>query len=163
MTKTAEQFLKPSKIAEELVSQLKALAVKGVDVDAVMASQRKNIEALANASRSTLDGAHAVGKRQAEILQETMTQTAHSLETLAKSASPVDLATKQVELMKEGFGTALGHMRELAEMVSKAQQEAVEAISNGVTQSLKDLQHAAVLPDGAPATKPQPTAAPASH
>ncbi len=161
MEKLDDQFLKPSKIAEEMVNQLKSLAFKGIDVETVMASQRKNIEALATASRSTLDGAHAVGRRQADILQETMTQTAHPLETLAKSGSPIDLAAKQVELMKDGFGKALGHMRELAETVSKAQQEAVDAISNRVTQSLEEVQHAAVMPDGAPATKPQP--ATASH
>ncbi|HYN38558.1 MAG TPA: TIGR01841 family phasin, partial [Rhodospirillales bacterium] len=92
---------------------------------------------------------------QAEILQETMTQTAHSLETLTKSASPIDLARKQVELMKEGFGKALVHMRELAETVSQAQQGAVDTISNRVTQSLEELQHAAVMPEGSPATKPQ--------
>jgi phasin family protein len=92
-----------------------------------------------------------------------MTQTAHSLETLAKSASPIDLARKQVELMKEGFGKALGHMRELAETVSKAQQAAVDAISNRVTQSLEEFQHTGVRPEGAPATKPQPAATSASH
>jgi phasin family protein len=162
MSKVAEQFLKPSKIAEEMVSQLKALAVKGVDVDAVMASQRKNIEALANASRSTLDGAHAVGKRQAEILEETMTETAQALETLAKSASPTDLAARQAELMKDGFGKALGHMRELAETVRKAQQGAVDAIGNRVTQSLDELRHTAAMSDGAAATKPA-TATTAGH
>jgi hypothetical protein len=36
MSKTAEQFLNPSKIAEDLVSRLKSLAIPGVDVDAVM-------------------------------------------------------------------------------------------------------------------------------
>lgn len=164
MEKLDDQFLKPSKIAEEMVNQLKSLAFKGIDVETVMASQRKNIEALATASRSTLDGAHAVGRRQADILQETMTQTAHALETLAKSGSPIDLAAKQVELMKDGFGKALGHMRELAETVSKAQQGAVDAISGRVAQGLQELQPAAVMPEGSSAAKPQPAAAAsASH
>jgi phasin family protein len=165
MSKTAEQFLNPSKIAEDLVSRLKSFEIPGVDAETVMATQRKNIEALANASRSALDGAHAVGKRQAEILQETMSQTAQSLETLVKAGSPLDIAAKQVELMKEGFEKALGNMRELAEMVSKAQYSAVAAISDRVAQSLNELKHAVPNPTDSPATKPQPTpaAASASH
>lgn len=163
MSNTAEQFLNPSKIAEDLASRLKSFAVPGVDVEAVMASQRKNIDALATASRSTLDGAHAVGKRQAEILQETMSRTAHSLESLAKAGSPLDIAAKQVELMKEGFETALGNMRELAEMVSKAQQGAVDAITDRVTQSLGELKQAGLKPTDVPAANAKPTAAAAAH
>ena len=165
MTKTAEQFFNPSKIAEDLVSRLRTLAVPGVDVEAVMASQRKNIEALASASRSTLDGAHAVSRRQAEILHETMSQTAQSLEALAKTGSPVDVATKQIELMRAGFEKALGNMRELAEMVSKAQQGAVDAISQRVAQSLNEFKQAVPKPNDSPTphAKPSPAAASASH
>ena len=165
MTNTFEQFLNPSKIAEDLVSRLKVLAVPGVDAEAVMATQRKNIEALANASRSALDGAQAVGKRQAEILQQTMSETAHSLETLGKAGSPLDIAAKQTELMKQGFEKALGNMRELAEMVAKAQVGAVGTISDRVVQSLNELKHATSKPADAAATKSQPTpaAASASH
>jgi phasin family protein len=162
MAETVEQFLNPTKIVEDLVSRLKSLAIPGVDVDAVMAAQRKNIEALANANRSALDGAHAVGKRQAEILQETMSQTAQSLKTLAKAGSPFDIAAKQAELTKEGFAKALGNMRELAEMVSKAQHGAVEAISDRVAQSMNELRHAVPKPTGSPTMKPQPATAAAS-
>ncbi len=146
MTKAVDQFFSPSRITEDLSNRLKTLAVPGVDVEAVMATQRKNIEALANASRSALDGAHAVGKRQAEILQATMTETAHSLKSLAKAGSPLDMAAKQADLMKEGFEKALRNMRELAEMVAKAQAAAVDAISDRVVQSLSELKDVAAKP-----------------
>jgi phasin family protein len=162
MTKTTEQFLNPSKIAEDLVGKLKSFAIPGVDAEVVMATQRKNIEALANASRSALDGAHAVGKRQAEILQESMTQTALSLETLVKSGSPFDIAAKQVEMMKDGFEKALGNMRELAEMVVTAQHGAVVAVSDRMAQSLTELKSAAVEPAISPTMKPQPVPAAAA-
>jgi len=162
MTKTAEQFLNPSKIAEDLVSKLKSFAMTGVDVETVMATQRKNIEALAVASRSALDGAHAVGKRQAEILQETMSQTAQSMETLVKAGSPLDIAAQQVDLARKGFEKALGNMRELAEMVSKAQHGAVGAISDRVTQSLNELKNLGLKSTDAPAMQPQPVPAAAA-
>lgn len=140
MSKPQENFLNPSRITADLAGKLKGLSVSGIDVEAVMASQRKNIEALAVASRTAMESLNAVGKRQAEILQETMRQTAHSLEILGKSGSPVDLAAKQAELTKEGFERALGSMRELAEMVTKSQYETMDAISHRVSESLDELK-----------------------
>jgi phasin family protein len=158
MKKTAEQFLNPSRITEDLVDRLKVLAIPRVDVEAVMATQRKNIEALADASRRTLDGARAVGKRQAEILQQAMSETAQSLEAATKAGSPADIAATQAELMKQGFEKALRSMRELAEMVSKAQHGAVDAIVRRVDQSVNEIQHATLKPTDGPAAHPQPTA-----
>lgn len=159
MTKTYDQFFDPSKIADDLVGKLPWLAIPGVDVEAVMATQRKNIEALADASRTTWEGAQSVGKRQAEIFQETMNHTAGSLEALAKAGTPLDIATRQAELMKEGFEKALRSMRELAEMVSKAQLDAVGAIGNRVVRSLHEFNRAALQPTtDAAAVKTQPTA-----
>ncbi|TVR77918.1 MAG: phasin family protein [Rhodospirillales bacterium] len=127
-----------------------------------MATQRQNIEALANASRSALDGAHAVGKRQAEILQETLTQTTHSLESMTKGGSQFDIAARQTELMKQGFEKALGNMCDLAKMVSTAQVHAVDAMSDRVVQSLNELKQLTLNPIDAPATKPLPTSAAAA-
>ena len=121
-----------------------------------MASQQKNIEALAAASRTAMDSVNAVGKRQAEILQETMNQTAYSLETMIKAGSPFDIAAKQADLTKEGFEKALGNMRELAEMVTKAQNTTMDAISHRVSESLDELKQLAskTTSPSAPNTKP---------
>ena len=156
MSQLQENFLNPSRITDVLVGKLQELSIPGIDVEAVMASQQKNIEALAAASRTAMDSVNAVGKRQAEILQETMSQTAHSLQTLVKAVSPFDIAAKQVELTKEGFEKALGNMRELAEMVTKAQNATMDVISHRVSESLDELKQLALktTPPSAPKTKP---------
>ena len=155
MSTLQENFLDPSRITADLTDRLKAFSASGIDVEAVMAGQRKNIEALAAASRTAMDSLNAVGKRQAEILQETMSQTAKSLETLGKAGSPTDLAAKQAELAKEGFERALGNMRELAEMVTKGQQATMDAISHRVSASLDEVKQAAskTTQPSAPKTK----------
>ena len=56
MAKTIETFLNPAKFTEELTSKLKDYRLPGIDFDAVVASQRKNVEALANASRAAFEG-----------------------------------------------------------------------------------------------------------
>jgi hypothetical protein len=60
MIKTIETFLNRAKFTEELTSKLKDYKPPGIDFDAVVASQRNNVEALANASRAAFEGAQAV-------------------------------------------------------------------------------------------------------
>jgi phasin family protein len=165
MAYTKEYFSDSAKITEDLAAKLKMAAFPGVDVEAVVAAQRKNIEALADASRTVLAGTGAVGKRQSEIFQEIMSQTAQSLGTLGKVGSPIEIAAKQCEVMKVGFENALRNMRELSEMVSKAQQGAVETIGARVAQSLDELRQAALKSVPAPTMDPKPASAatPANH
>jgi phasin family protein len=139
-----ETLLNHAKFTEELTSKLKDYRLPSIEVDAVVASQRENVEALANASRAAFEGAQAVAKRQAEILQETMSQTAESFRTLAEAGSPPEVAAKQAELAKEAFEKALGNMRELAEMVTKAQQGAMDTISGRISQSLDEIKDMAL-------------------
>ena len=129
MANTMGTFINPAKFTEQLTSKLKDYILFRIDFDAVVASQQKNVEALANARRAAFEGTRAVAKRQAEILQETMNQTAKSFDALAKAGSPSEVAAQQAELAKEAFEKALGNLRELAEMVTKAQQGAIDTMS----------------------------------
>lgn len=158
MTKPIETFLNPEKFTEELTGKLKDYKLPGIDFAAVVASQRNNVEALANASRAAFEGAQAVAKRQAEILQETMNQTAKSFDTLAKAGSPSEVAAKQAELTKEAFEKAVGNMRELAEMVTKAQQGAIDTMSGRISQSLDELKHMALKMKEPSAEEKRPSA-----
>src|SRR4249919_2890918 len=100
MVNPIETFLNPAKFTEELTRKLKDYKLPGIDFEAIVASQRNNIEALANASRAAFEGTQSVAKRQAEILQETMNQTAKSFATLGQAGSPSEVAAKQAELAK---------------------------------------------------------------
>ena len=144
MTNMNETFFNSAKLTEELTSKLKEYRLPGIDFEAVVASQRSNVEALANATRAAFEGSQAVAKRQAEILQETMIQTSKSFETLAGTGSPAEVMAKQAELAKEAFEKALGNMRELAEMVTKARQGAIDTMSARISQTLDEVKHMAL-------------------
>ncbi len=130
----------PTKMAEEFTKAVKQFNLPGVDVDSLVAAQKKNMEALTNANRVAFEGAQAVAKRQAEILQETMNEASKGLDTISKSGSPPEAAAKQAELAKEAFERALGNMRELAEMVSKSREEATNTINGRISESLDEIK-----------------------
>lgn len=134
----------PTKMVEEFSKALKQYKLPGVDVDALVASQKKNLEALTSANRTAFEGLQAVAKRQAEILQETMNETSKVVDSLSKVSSPPELAAKQAELAKGAFESALSNMRELAEMVAKSNEEAASAINNRISETLDELKDMAL-------------------
>lgn len=114
--------------------------VPGVDVETLVGSQRKNIEALTQANKLAYDGLQAVLKRQVEILRQTMDEVAVVSKDIAEPGNPQDKAAKQAELAKEAFERSLSNMRELAEMIAKANSEAFDLLNKRFTQSLDEAR-----------------------
>ena len=112
----------------------------GVDMDQLLAAQRKNIEALTAANQLAFEGMQAVLRRQTEILRQSMEQASSMVSELMAAGAPEDKVAKNAELAKIAFEKALANMRELAEMVAKSNAEAAEVISKRVSESLDELK-----------------------
>ena len=116
------------------------MKLPGVDLEALMASQRKNIEALTAANKLAFEGFQAVATRQTEILRQTMEELQKMMTEVMSAGSPEDRVAKQAELAKTAFEKALSNMKEVAEMVSKSNTEATAVISNRISDSLEELK-----------------------
>jgi phasin family protein len=114
--------------------------VPGVDVDTLVSSQRKNIEALSQANKLAYDGMQAVVKRQVEILRQTMDEVAQVTKDMSEPGNPQDKAAKQAELAKDAFERSLSNMRELAEMMAKANSEAFELLNKRFSQNMDEVR-----------------------
>jgi phasin family protein len=134
----------PTKMVDEFSKMLKQYKLPGVDLDSLIASQKKNVEALTSANKVAFEGLQAVAKRQTEILQETMNEASKAIDVLAKAGSPQEVAAKQAELAKDAFERALANMRELAEMVAKANQEATNTINTRISATLDEIKEMAL-------------------
>ena len=130
----------PSKVVAEFSNALKQYKLPNVDLDSVVASQKKNMEALTSANRVAFEGLQAVARRQAEILQETMNEASKAVDALAKAGSPPEMAAKQAELTKNAFERALSNMRELAELVAKSNQDATNTVNSRIAASLDEIK-----------------------
>ena len=130
----------PSKVVAEFSNALKQYKLPNVDLDSVVASQKKNVEALTSANRVAFEGLQAVARRQAEILQETMNEASKAVDALAKAGSPPEIAAKQAELTKNAFERALSNMRELAELVAKSNQDATNTVNARIAASLDEIK-----------------------
>src|SRR5258708_34353954 len=94
------KMVDPSKLMGEFT-------VPGVDVDAVVSSQRRNLEALGHANQLAIEGMQAVARRQAEIFRQMMEEASQAMKDIMAAGSPEDKAGRQTELVKEAFKRAI--------------------------------------------------------
>ncbi len=116
--------------------------VPAVDTEALLDSQRKNIEAFSAANRIAFEGAQAVTQRQVEIMRQAMEESAEVVKQMTASGKPEDKLAEQAELLKHTYEQSLANFRELAEMGAKSNGEAVEVLSRRVTEGLDEFKTA---------------------
>jgi phasin family protein len=112
------------------------------DVEAAIAAQRKNVEALTTANRVAFEGVQAILRRQTELTREGIEELSKVSKELAATGSAEDKFIRQTELAKAAFETALANVRELSGMVQKASEEAVSVISKRVVDNFDEVKSA---------------------
>lgn len=115
----------------------------GFDVEAVLASQRKNIEALTQANQLAVEGVQAVARRQAEIAREAIDEASTVLREIVQPTAPEERVAKQADLLKQTFERGLANARELALMLAKANTEAFDVVAKRVAQGFEEIREEA--------------------
>jgi phasin family protein len=115
--------------------------VPGIDLEAAVASQRKNIEALTQANQLAVEGVQALMRRQVEITRQAMEDFSAMFRDLVQpNGSPEDRFAKQAEYSKHALEKGLSNAKELTELVTKANTEAFNVINKRVTESLDEVR-----------------------
>lgn len=112
----------------------------GFDVEAVLASQRKNIEALTQANQLAVEGVQAVARRQAEIAREAIDEASALLRDIVQPAAPEERIAKNAELLKQTFERGLANTRELTLMLAKANTEAFDVVAKRVAAGFEEIR-----------------------
>ncbi len=139
MTKMMADF-DPSKFTADFTKMTKDMNIPTVDVDAVVKTQQKNIEALTAANQSATESIKALAQRQTEIIQQTMKETQAAIDALTKSKTPQDAVSKQTDFVKSYFESAFTNMREIADMVTATNKESMEKFNSRVTENFEEFQ-----------------------
>jgi len=131
---------KPSFMDMDMSKAFAGLNFPSLDVESMMTSQRKNIEALTHANQLAVESVQAVTKRQVEIARQAFDEASAALRDFAQPSPPEERIAKNAELAKTSFEKAVAGARELTELVTKAQTEAFDIISKRVTESLDEIK-----------------------
>jgi len=114
-----------------------------LDVEALMASQRRNIEALSQANQLAVEGMQAVAKRQIEIARQAIEDVSALLRDLALPVSTEDRITKNTEYAKQMLEKSVNHGREITMLATKAGTEAADVLRKRATEGLDEFRELA--------------------
>ncbi len=114
--------------------------IPGFDMQSLVATQRRNIEAVNTANQLAVEGIQAVMRRQTEIMKSMVEESSTVLKDLMAQGAPEQKIAQQTELVKTAFEKALANLRELTEMVAKSNTEAADVLTKRIGESLTELK-----------------------
>ena len=126
----------PAAAASDFGKIIEKFKLPGVDVAAIVESQRKDMEALVEANRLAFEGIKALAKRRNEILKESLAEwQAGSKDSTGKGG-----LSKQADLAKKGVEKAIASIRELAEMEAASRSQAWKVVQDRFQENLATVQ-----------------------
>ena len=117
---------------------LEQFKLPGIDLNAMIEARRKDIEALAAANRTALEGIQTLGQKQAEILRTTMDELQSLVKQLTTPGSATSASTS--EAVQQALQKAFANMRELAELAYKSQSDAFAVVSQRVQENMQEMK-----------------------
>ena len=127
----AENQTRPNFFDFDMTKMMADFRFRPFDVEAVMACQRRNIEALAQANQLTVEAVQAVARRQIEIARQ-------SLEDM--SASTEDCIVKNTEYAKQILEKSISNGREITLLATKAGTEAADVLRKRACEGLDEIR-----------------------
>jgi len=122
----------------KLFSEMKVPAMP--DMEAVLATHKRNLEALSEANRVALEGAQAVARRHYEIMQSTMAAMTESLKSLTVTEAPASRAAKQADMLKQAYEDAVSNTRELGDLIQKSNAEAMQKLNGRFSEAMTEIK-----------------------
>ena len=134
---------RPSFFDFDVTKMMTDFRFKPFDIEALMAAQRRNIEALSHANQLAVDGVQAVARRQIEMTRQALEDVSLWLREWAQPASAEERIAKNTEYAKQMLEKSVNHGRELTQLATKAGAEAADVLRKRATESLDELREMA--------------------
>lgn len=109
-----------------------------LDVEALMASQRKNLEALTQANQLAVAGIQELAKRQVEFARSAIDEASAMVRDWTETGTPEQRLQKQSAFAKQAVEKGVSGAREFFELAGKTQTEAFEVLNKRFAESLEE-------------------------
>jgi phasin family protein len=128
--------------ADKIKDMFTAAKMPVVDTDAIIAAQKKNVDALIEANKVATAGYQDVYKRQVALFEAAISQAKDMMSGTKASPMSVDQATASVDVMKTAFEKTSAYLTELAEMAQKANTSAFEVVKARAEEAAAEIKTA---------------------
>jgi phasin family protein len=121
---------------DQFSALLGGMTLPSIDVTGLLASQKKNMEALAEITRLTTEGAGTVARRQAQMIQAALEQNAALVQDLGSPANGKDNVAAR---LKRTLETNVANARELTQLIERSNKEVCEVIWRRTDRALEEI------------------------
>jgi phasin family protein len=111
-----------------------------VDVEAILAHNRKNLEALEKSARASAAGASSLIAKQREVLQEAMREITDMAQSYRTPGNPQELLSKQADFARRSFEAAVKNAGEAAEIMKKSSTESIDILRERIRESMAEIR-----------------------
>ena len=136
----ADAQTRPSFFDFDVTKLMADFRFRPFDVEALMACQRRNIEALTQANQLTVEAVQTVARRQIEIARQTLEDMSTLLRDLTQPASTEDRIAKNTEYAKQMLEKSVSNGREITMLATKAGTEAADVLHRRACQGLDEIR-----------------------
>jgi phasin family protein len=125
----------------EMFSQFgKNLNLPKVDMEAILAHHRKNLEALQKAASTSAEGAQAVMAKQREALQEGLKEITEMAQNFRAPGGPQEMVAKQTDFARKSFETAVRNASDVADVIKKSGSESVDILRKRIQEAMEEIR-----------------------
>lgn len=129
------RFFDPERVQQSMA----AFPVPGLDLQAVLASNKKNFYAMLTANKAAADAYKGFYQQQISIFNDLMEGAKAHFASLGKLPD-TEALKKQAEIYHAAAEKAFGNMAALAETARNANQDAFAVIESRVQESIAELK-----------------------
>jgi phasin family protein len=110
------------------------------DFEAMLAYQRRNIEALSQANQLAVEGAQAVARRGIEIARQALEEASSLMRDLAQPVSIDERLARNTDYAKQMLEKSVSNGRELTALATKAGSEAADVLRKRAAEGFDELR-----------------------
>jgi phasin family protein len=136
----AEKQTRPNFFDFDVTKMMADFRFRPFDVEAIMACQRRNIEALTQANQLAVEAVQAVARRQIEIARQSLEDMSALMRDLTQPVSPEDRVAKNTEYAKQILEKSLNNGREITMLATKAGTEAADVLRKRACEGLDEIR-----------------------
>lgn len=120
------------------------------DMTALLETQRKNIQAIADAQQVAFENLQGLAQHQSKIISQLVEDNAAIAQQMMSEGTPEEKIAKNADAFKFVYEKSVANLKEISEMVGKSSEETSKIINKRVSASISELKSAI---DKAPETK----------
>jgi phasin family protein len=111
-----------------------------MNMEPLLAAQRRNIEAMTAVGQAAFESMQALARRQADAMRQGMEEAANMMSSMMTSPSPEEKVMRQAEASKAAMEKCIANARDIAETLSKCNTQAMEVVTNRLSESVEELR-----------------------